>query len=106
MMNPIQIKEEQEEWRIIQVNEDSVFTPAWVKIDYDQYPTQFSQIRSEDYIDKTASTEQIKTEPKEEDSSEPTSESQPLRKSKRTLTEKDTISSKVINIHGSEIPSA
>ena len=99
MTNPIQIKEEQEERRIIQVNEDSVFTPAWVKIDYDQYPTQSSQIRSEEYRDKTASnwTDQ---------NSEPTSESQPRRKSKRTLTEKDTISSKVKNIHGSEIPSA
>ncbi|XP_029610832.1 uncharacterized protein LOC115195174 [Salmo trutta] len=96
--NPIQIKEEHEERRIIQVNEDSVFTPAWVKIYYDHYTTlhkSSSQIQSEEYIDKTASTEQIKTEPKEEDSSEPTSESQPLRISKRTLTEKDTLSSKV-----------
>ncbi|XP_029612421.1 uncharacterized protein LOC115196060 isoform X2 [Salmo trutta] len=29
--NPIQIKEEQEEFSIIQEEEDSVFTPAWVK---------------------------------------------------------------------------
>ncbi|XP_041701166.2 zinc finger protein 782 [Coregonus clupeaformis] len=75
--NIIQIKEEQEDFRIIQEEEDSVFTPAWVKSDYDQYPTQSSQTQSEEYKDRMASTEQIKTEPKEDDSSEPTRDSQP-----------------------------
>nr|XP_046179650.1 zinc finger protein 32-like [Oncorhynchus gorbuscha] len=64
--NPIQIKEEQNEFTIIQEEEDSVFTPAWVKSDYDQYSTQSSQTQSEkDIMD---STEQIKREPKEDDS--------------------------------------
>ncbi|XP_029612418.1 zinc finger protein OZF-like isoform X1 [Salmo trutta] len=86
--NPIQIKEEQEEFSIIQEEEDSVFTPAWVKSDYDQYPTQSSQTQSEEYKDRMASTEQIKTEPKEDDSSEPTSDSHPQCKLKKTWTEK------------------
>ncbi|KAM9398107.1 uncharacterized protein ACWYII_033072 [Salvelinus alpinus] len=83
--NPIQIKEEQEEFSIIQEKEDSVFTPAWVKSDYDQYPTQSSQ--SEEYKDTMAFTEEIKTEPKEDNSSEPTSDSHPQCKLKKTWTE-------------------
>uniref|UniRef100_A0A674DBI7 Zinc finger protein OZF-like n=1 Tax=Salmo trutta TaxID=8032 RepID=A0A674DBI7_SALTR len=86
--NPIQIKEEQEEFRIIQEEEDSVFTPAWVKSDYDQYPTQSSQTQSEEYKDTMEFTEEIKTEPKEDDSSEPTSDSHPQCKLKKTWTEK------------------
>ncbi|XP_055764026.1 zinc finger and SCAN domain-containing protein 22-like [Salvelinus fontinalis] len=86
--NPIQIKEEQEEFRIIQEEEDSVFTPAWVKSDYDQYPTQSSQTQSEEYKDTMAFTEEIKTDPKVDDSSEPTSDSQPQCKLKKTWTEK------------------
>nr|XP_046175425.1 gastrula zinc finger protein XlCGF48.2-like isoform X1 [Oncorhynchus gorbuscha] len=85
--HPIQIKEEQEEFRIIQKEEDSVFTPAWVKSDYDQYSTQSSQTQSEEYEDRMASTEQIKTEPKEDNSSEPTSDSYPQCKLKKTWTE-------------------
>ncbi|XP_029612415.1 gastrula zinc finger protein XlCGF48.2-like isoform X1 [Salmo trutta] len=86
--NPIQIKEEQEEFSIIQEEEDSVFPPAWVKSDYDQYSTQSSQTQSEEYKDKMASTEHIKREPKEDDSSEPTSDSHPQCKLKKTWTEK------------------
>ncbi|XP_045554828.1 oocyte zinc finger protein XlCOF8.4 [Salmo salar] len=85
--NPIHIKEEQEEFRIIQEEEDSVFTPAWVKSDYDQYPTQSSQTQSEEYKNRMASTEQIKTEPKEDNSSEPTSDCQSQCKLKKTWTE-------------------
>ncbi|XP_071243580.1 zinc finger protein 182-like [Salvelinus alpinus] len=86
--NPIQIKEEQEEFSVIQEEEDSVFTPAWVKSDYDQYPTQSSQTQSEEYKDTMAFTEEIKTEPKVDDSSEPTSDSHPQCKLKKTWTEK------------------
>ncbi|XP_036838773.1 zinc finger protein 2 homolog [Oncorhynchus mykiss] len=86
--NPIQIKEEDEEFSVIQEEEDSVFTPAWVKSDYDQYPTQSSQTQSEEYEDTMASTEEIKTEPKEDYSSQPTSDSHPQCKLKKTWTEK------------------
>ncbi|XP_055785635.1 oocyte zinc finger protein XlCOF8.4-like [Salvelinus fontinalis] len=79
-LNPIQIKEEQEECRIIQEEEDSVFTPAWVKSDYDQYSTQSSQTQSEEYKDRTKF--------KEVDSSKPTSGSRPQPESRRTQTEK------------------
>ncbi|XP_055764400.1 oocyte zinc finger protein XlCOF8.4-like [Salvelinus fontinalis] len=76
--NPI--KEEQEEFSVIQEEEDSVFTPAWVKSDYDQYSTQSSQTQSEEYKDRS--------KPKEVHSSKPTSGSRPQPKSRRTQAEK------------------
>ncbi|XP_041755823.1 uncharacterized protein LOC121584062 isoform X1 [Coregonus clupeaformis] len=88
---PTQIKEEQEDLQTSQGKEplqelkydtkDFVFIPSSVKSESDEYPTQSSHLSitlSKECKDRDPSTEQIKTEPGEEDSSELASDYKPI----------------------------